>query len=228
MSYTREHKLSAIAYRKTTWITKKDGSLELISRWKAAQNLGITDNMLKDWIAHQTNIEMLLKGGCKRHESKPLEPQLEASLMREFKEARQAGRSINRRWFTRHGQEIYSYLYPHQVTKERGHLVCSGLKFSYGWFRGFRRRNQVSVRRPTKKAQKPSDEYEAKIQSWLQFNRRNTQPLPGQISQHGGGRFQLGDISNIDQTSIAYEFPDGNCYDFKGEKTVWIKTARSG
>ena len=134
MSYTREHKLSAIAYRKTTWITKKDGSLELISRWKAVQNLGITDNMLKDWIAHQAEIEMLPKGGRKRHKSKPLEPELEASLMREFKEARKAGRSVNRRWFTRHSQEIDSYLYPHRVTKERGRLICSGLKFSYGWF----------------------------------------------------------------------------------------------
>ena len=32
----------------------------------------------------------------------------------------------------------------------------------------------------------------------------------------------------MDQTPIAYEFLQGQCYDFKGAKTVWIKTHRSG
>ena len=32
----------------------------------------------------------------------------------------------------------------------------------------------------------------------------------------------------MDQTPIAYEFLSGHCYDFKGAKTVWIKTHRSG
>ena len=66
------------------------------------------------------------------------------------------------------------------------------------------------------------------IQLWLQFNRRNSQPLLGQIPLHGGGRFRLCDIGNMDQTPIAYEFLQGQCYDFKGAKTVWIKTHRSG
>ena len=32
----------------------------------------------------------------------------------------------------------------------------------------------------------------------------------------------------MDQTPIAYEFLQGQCYDFKGAKTVWMKIARSG
>lgn len=32
----------------------------------------------------------------------------------------------------------------------------------------------------------------------------------------------------MDQTPIAYEFLQGHCYDFKGSKTVWVKTHRSG
>lgn len=32
----------------------------------------------------------------------------------------------------------------------------------------------------------------------------------------------------MDQTPIAYEFLAGQCYNFKGAKTVWLKTARSG
>lgn len=64
--------------------------------------------------------------------------------------------------------------------------------------------------------------------SWLQFNRRNSQLLPGQNPQHGGGRYRLCDIGNMDQTPFAYEFLQGHCYDFKESKTVWLKTHRSG
>ena len=32
----------------------------------------------------------------------------------------------------------------------------------------------------------------------------------------------------MDQTPISYEFLQGQCYDFKGAKTIWIKTHRSG
>lgn len=32
----------------------------------------------------------------------------------------------------------------------------------------------------------------------------------------------------MDHTSIAYEFLIGHSYDFKGAKTVWVKTHRNG
>ena len=66
------------------------------------------------------------------------------------------------------------------------------------------------------------------IVKWFQFNRRNSQPLPGQIPQWGGSRYKLYHIGNMDQTPIPYEFLDGAVYDFKGAKTVWIKQSRSG
>ena len=40
-------------------------------------------------------------------------------------------------------------------------------------------------------------------------------------------RFKLSEISNIDQTPIAFEFLSGKTYEFKGAKTVWVKEARS-
>lgn len=76
--------------------------------------------------------------------------------------------------------------------------------------------------------QQTPENFRVRIISWLQFNRRNSQPLPGQTSLHGGGRYRLCDIDNMDQTPIAYEFLQGHCYDFKGAKTVWVKTHRSG
>lgn len=47
ISYTREQKLAAISYAMTTWKSQKDGSLKLISKYSAAQNLGITTKMLR-------------------------------------------------------------------------------------------------------------------------------------------------------------------------------------
>jgi hypothetical protein len=40
--------------------------------------------------------------------------------------------------------------------------------------------------------------------------------------------FKLSEISNMDQTPISFEFLDQRTYDTKGNKTVWLKTARSG
>ena len=48
ISYTKEQKLAAISYVKTTWITQADDSLKLITKYCAAANLGITTAMLQD------------------------------------------------------------------------------------------------------------------------------------------------------------------------------------
>ena len=44
---------------------KKTSELEPITKYHAAQNLKITIPMLKDWIAHQVDIECIRKGSCK-------------------------------------------------------------------------------------------------------------------------------------------------------------------
>ena len=38
----------------------------------------------------------------------------------------------------------------------------------------------------------------------------------------------MGDIGNMDQTPIPYEFLNGTFYDFKGVETIWVKETRSG
>ena len=50
-SYPRECKLLAIEYAKYTWTFKPDRTLEPLSRYRAALNLGITPHMLKNWIS---------------------------------------------------------------------------------------------------------------------------------------------------------------------------------
>lgn len=60
--YERAKTLAAISYVTTTWKTQKDRSMKLLSRYAAAQILGITSEMLRDWIDKEPEIEMLLRG----------------------------------------------------------------------------------------------------------------------------------------------------------------------
>ncbi|RPA95364.1 hypothetical protein L873DRAFT_1932011 [Choiromyces venosus 120613-1] len=41
-------------------------------------------------------------------------------------------------------------------------------------------------------------------------------------------RFQLGNICNLDETPIPFEYLDGRTYESIGAKTVWAKSTRSG
>lgn len=156
ISYTKEQKLAAISYATNTWKAKPDGSMELITKYRTAANLGITTAMLRDWIRSQPTIESMHQGGRKNRVTVPCqEPILEERLVELFAEARKVGRKITRRWFVRQGQQIYGHLYPERVVKSVGKRTeYTGFKFSRGWFRGFRKRNQISVRSPTKISQK--------------------------------------------------------------------------
>lgn len=230
-SYSREQKLAAISYATTTWKTQKDGSLKLISKYEASKNLGITTAMLRTWMRSTSVIEDM-STGVRKHRSLNVacqEPEMERQLIESFKERRSAGMKIDKRWFIRQAKHIYGELYSHRIIRSMGKRdEYLGFKFSNGWFRKFRIREGISPRAITKKAQIVSENLRGTIQSWLQYNRRNSQCLPGQIPQHGGGRYRLCDIGNMDQTPIAYEFLEGHTYDFKGAKTIWAKTHRSG
>ena len=230
-SYTRENKLAAINYATTTWKTQKDGTLKLISKYEAAKNLGIDLAMLRRWLKTSSVIENMSTGIRK---NRPLntgcqEPELERQLIELFKEKGEAGMKVDKRWIIRQVKHIYAVLYPHRIIRKAGKRdEYLGFKFSVGWFDNFRNRVGISPRAVTKKSQIVSENLRSTIESWLQFNQRNSQPLIGQFPQHGGGRYRLCDIGNMDQTPIAYEFLDGHTYDFKGAKTIWAKTHRSG
>ncbi len=156
ISYTKEQKLAAVSYITTTWKAEKDGSMKLISKRSAAIYLGITTAMLRDWMKSQATIETMYRGVRKNRTAVSCqEPILEERLVKLFTEARKAGRKITHRWFVRHGQQIYGQLYPGRVVKNTEKKTSyTGFRFSQGWFRGFRQRNQIRVRSPTKISQK--------------------------------------------------------------------------
>ena len=153
VSYTREQKLAAIAYYETTFVENKFGDLKQISKYAVCQNLDITETMLSKWKKNKPQIEGLKKGTRKERSSVAHEPELEYDLMKQFIELRSLGRRVTRSWFTRCAKKLYKERYPERVTRINNKDVFTGLQFSYGWFCGFRKRQHIATRRPTKKAQ---------------------------------------------------------------------------
>ena len=101
----------------------------------------------------------------------------------------------------------------------------SHFKFSNAWFDGFKRRYNISLRRPTNKAQRtPADKKEL-IQS---FHRKICQeaavgPQIGKLGQFGSDN-----VANVDQTPMPFMFTNGPTYEERGAKTVWVQGWPSG
>ena len=98
LSYPREAKLQAIQYAKFTWFQKEDGSLHPLSKYQAAQNLGITPIMLKNWIGNEQVILNQTRGSRRRFYRREAKfPEHDKLLYKEFEEARGLGRQITHR-----------------------------------------------------------------------------------------------------------------------------------
>ena len=158
ISYPREYKLSAVAYALTGKILdKKSGEMKPITKWKAAQQLGITYPMIKDWIGARVEIEALKKGCRKNRTHMAKFPALEQRLFEQFNEIRKEGAKITKQWFIISAKHIFKDTYPNKVSHNAlGRMTCEGFSGSDTWFRGFRGRFGVALRRPTKISQKAS------------------------------------------------------------------------
>ena len=106
-------------------------------------------------------------------------------MTRLFILARQSRRAIGAQWFQSNAQQIYLKLYLERVLRKENTLRVEylGFKFSTLWFQGYQRRFGISLRTKTKQAQKVLEAFCEKIQSWLQFNRRQT--VIQEFSDHG-------------------------------------------
>lgn len=238
-SYPRELKLSIVQWATSTYITKKNGSKKLISRYEAAKRLKLDEITLKRWIENRHKIASQRRNSRRgvNNPKRGQEDALELRLYASFKAARALGRQIDRRWFIRHAKAIYREQYPERILTNNGKLEYLKFKFSNGWFQGFRRRFRISNRCRTKQGQKVPEDFRPKIQAWLQYNRRQTvirkdgssfQGLPRGPTVPVVGRFKLSEIANMDQTPLAFDFMGSRTYESKGEKTVFQKESRSG
>jgi hypothetical protein len=162
---------------------------------------------------------------------------MEHALFRQFQDGRKLGKAIGARWFKRHARALYREQYPNRVTQDplSRRLTYAEFKFSNGWFQLFRKRWGIANRCRTKATQKPPENFRETVQSWLQYNRRQTvleetseKGLPCGEDTPVVGRFKLSEIANMDQTPLAFEFLSSKTYDCKGAKTIWLKEQRSG
>lgn len=180
ISYTKEQKLAAIRYAKTTMKSQPDGRAQPITKYAASSNLGISTKMLRDWINKEHEIAGLHSGARKNRghvENLCQEPELETRLYELFKDARKSGQEVSKGWFLRHGKQIYGSLYPDRIVKHPGKPTSySGFKFSDGWFQNFRRRMGISTRNLTKKSyQQGPEDFQPRLISWLQKDIPNLQ-----------------------------------------------------
>lgn len=167
---------------------------------------------------------LLAKGDIKRiHPSQGHWPVLEKELVALFADRRQIGRVVWHKWFERNAKILFSKLYP-----QSNSVFC----FSPGWFRNFLSRNNISLRIITNQVQETPIEYLDTIINFLCFNRRNSQLRDGTQDQVRGileiGRYICANIVNMDQTPLPWEYLEGRTYEFKGNKTVWVRSRKSG
>jgi Tc5 transposase DNA-binding domain len=164
--------------------------------------------MLQSWVSNKVRIMSQKRGSFRSRRTNTLakEPKMESQLNAEFEKARSIGRKVSYKWVLRHARKIYSELHPQRVIQQEGYKkMYLGFQFSSGWFRGFKRRYNISLRASTKRAQKSPNELLSVIQNWLQFNRRmmvvrvdSDCGIQRDLSVLVVSRFKLSEISNID------------------------------
>jgi DDE superfamily endonuclease len=89
----------------------------------------------------------------------------------------------------------------------------------------FRKRKHIALRAGTNRAQCLPENHRAKIQSFHQFIRKKSSE-PGVTRDLG--RYVLGNVANMDQTPLQFEFLSGKTYEPRGAKSVWLKSQGSG
>ncbi len=99
----------------------------------------------------------------------------------------------------------------------------SWFSFSEGWFKGFKRRFRISVRRATNSCQKEPEDKRFVIQGFHRSIRRIA--LDGQ-SISPLGQWTDRNIANMDQTPLPFTFCGGETYADTGEKSVWVRGGR--
>jgi hypothetical protein len=218
-SHTREQKIAAVLYATTKHIPGKGGQDEVISNKAAAAALGIEPVQLRILKRTIDQTRAQLRGSRRNKKSHSCAfPEMERQVTQLFKEKRALGRRIGEKWLYRQARLAFEELYPHKVTIVNGKKEFNGMQFSEGWFNGFKKRNYISLREPTKKAQVVPADFKPQIINWLQFNCRAQ-------AKHS---LELSEIANMDQTPLQFDFLSSKTYAFKGEKAIFVKSARSG
>ena len=207
-SYSREEKLIV-----TQWYWNNGRNLH-----QTCKNFNLNSKTVVCWIKGERKIRASRKGRKRvEFDRKPQYPALEDTLYQEYRNHRQRGVKIKGWWFKTRAKQLL------QATA--GTSVSSQFKFSDAWFDGFKRRYNISLRRPTNKAQSVPVTKKQLIQNFHRKIRQEAAVGP-QIGKLG--QFNTCNLANVDQTPLPFTFTNGPTYEEKGAKTVWVQGGSSG
>lgn len=160
---------------------------------------------------------------------------MEEHLHTTFLKVRDTGARITRTWFMAEAKQWYESKYPKKVLTNRLRVkTFTGFQFSRAWFQGFKKRKGISLQRITNRAQQVPANSKEVIQSFHLFIRRQANakldsvpPNPPNFEVPMVSRFCLGNIANMDQIPLEFEFLSGSTYDTTGNKTIWGRSQGS-
>ena len=204
-SYTREFKLSVVKFYR-----ENNNNL-----YQTSKRFSLNTKTVLRWIGDEEGIKKAKKGSKHRqHVRPPLYPEMEQQLYLEYKQLRKQGLKVKGYWFRVRAKQIMEVTNPEAS-------AC----FSNSWFDGFKQRHKISLRRATNISQKPAEDKRGAIQGF----HRNIREIAGKGDQTGTvGKFELGQIANVDQTPLPFTFASGETYANTGDKTIWVKGGASG
>jgi hypothetical protein len=215
--YDPDHRKSINGYRQPT-------------QKEAAIYFKVPQRTISDWWCRD-----LVSIESKKRSYTPHWPQLEQQLFQDFIQLRIQGRPVSTAWFRKRAKDIFRQ----SVSSDEQAKLFS---FSNGWWAGFRKRFSIVARRVTKRATLQPEAYREVCGSFCKFIKRvqhgrQISPLrPLQLSkmeiesvlESPRRRFIPRHICNVDETPIPYIIDSGSTWALRGDKTVSVKSARSG
>ena len=189
-SYTHEFKLMVIA------------SAERVGNREAARQHGCSEKGVRDW----RRMEASIRAAPRQHRAVSSRgaqwPAIDDAVSNYIDSRRQNGLGVSRA------------LIRLEALKTAEKLNITPFKASDGWCTRFLRRNNYSLRRPTKIAQKLGKDYANKLTKFQRFV----------IKKRQQNNYQLQCIGNMDETPVYMDMLPHSTYNKKGEKTVLIKS----
>ena len=191
-SYTASFKLKVVQYAEDT------------NKSAASKLFGVHRKRVQEWCKQKDQLKQLKSNArsLPGRGRKVSYPDIEKRLLTWMTDIREAGGRVTGKGLKRECLRLHR-LYGNQ-----------SFKASAGWYRGFKKRNNIVMRRTTHISQKPKEVTDDLI---LRFHRLL-------IRMRINRNYELSEIGNMDETPIWMEMPGRATLHFSGEKDITAST----
>lgn len=175
---------------------------------KSARKFGVDVSMVRRWRAFNSKLNQCPKGKkAFRGPSKKF-PALENELKQWVEDSRAQGFIVTRTMIRLRALKLKNTP-PYKDNEE-----LKMFKASAGWCSRFMKREGLVLRMRTKLAQKLPAELEEKVMAFHRYT----------INLRKQNQYGLNSIGNMDETPLTFDIPSNQTVDFRGAKTVGVKT----